>query len=60
MKFLILSIFVALPATSFAAKYKCADQAVKKAVKTNFSNFGVNTNSCGIKALNIGDFCVYE
>lgn len=34
---------------------KCANEAVKVAVRKNFRNFGASTSSCGLKALNISE-----
>lgn len=47
---------VALSASAATSDLKCVDNAVKSTVRHNFKNFGVSTNSCGIKLLHAGTF----
>jgi len=56
MKAIFLSLILAVSATEAANQPKCVDEAVKHTVFFNAHKHGVGTNSCGIKALNIGHF----
>ncbi len=56
MNKLFLSIVLLVTQAAFANEPQCVDQTVRQTVMHNFSKFGASTNSCGIKALNIGDF----
>lgn len=59
--FLILTVVALTSLTTFASKSSataktpnCANEAVYAAVAKNYKTFEAGTNSCGIKALNVG------
>lgn len=53
--FIYLFLILFVSESSFAEQPSCVDEAVRASVLHNFETHGVNTNSCGIKALNIGE-----
>jgi hypothetical protein len=56
MKSIILVISTFMTLNAFAGKTPtCANQAVYAAVEKNYKTFEAGTNSCGIKALHIGE-----
>lgn len=60
MKTLLVTVFVLglaqMASASQTQDLKCADEAVKAAILSNFKRFGASTGSCGAKLLTAGDY----
>lgn len=50
-----IAVFASSAATAKSYQPECHNEAVKAAVMSNYKKFGAGTNSCGLKALHLGE-----